>query len=185
MYRMLFGVQACAAKALYRRLAAVGSFAILLVALAGCSAPQDAQRAEAVIASVVSIAQAEEAALPPADAAILTPWANLGATLEGQLKTCISGATTAGSKKSAFLLCFNMFSQGLLSSTELASLRVMSGPSQARVQLIVTAISTGLNIAIAAFGGTVTPAPMVAQAQPTRRELLAFAKENGLSTSGF
>jgi hypothetical protein len=156
-----------------------------LLMTAGCNATQDAQRAEAVIASIVGIAQAEESALPAADAAILTPWATLGATLDGQLKSCIASAGSSGSKKSAFLACFNTFSQGLLSSSELAQLRVVSPASQAKVQLIVTAISTGLNVAIAAMGGTPTPPPQVADRQPTRGQLMAFARQNSLPYGGF
>lgn len=156
-----------------------------LLAIGGCNATQDAQRAEAVIASIVGIAQAEESALPAADAAILTPWANLGATLDGQLKTCITSASAGGGKKAAFLACFNTFSQGLLGSTELAQLRVVSPASQAKVQLIVTAVSTGLNVAIAAMGGVPTSTPQVAERQPTRGELVAFARHNALPISGF
>ena len=150
----------------------------------GCNATQDAQQAEAVITSIVSIAQSEEAVLPPADAAILTPWANLGATLDGQLKTCITSASAAGGKKAAFLACFNTFSQGLLSSAELAQLRIVSPASQAKVQLIVTALSTGLNVAITAMGGTPTPPPQVAARQPTPGELVAFARQNALPIRG-
>jgi hypothetical protein len=153
---------------------------VCVVACAGCNASQAAQRAQSVIAAVLNIAQAEEAALPPSDAAVLTPWVSAGETLNGQLSSCIAGATAAGSKKSAFLACFNTFAQGLFSPTELSQLRLLSPGTQKKVQLWVTAISVGLNVAIPAFGGTEVTPPTLGGA-PSAAELRGFARRIGVA----
>src|SRR5579871_1053987 len=108
------------------RVLAILAVMALAIASAGCNAADAARRAQSVIAAVLQIAQAEEPVLPPTDAAIVAPWVTLGVTLDGQLETCLATAITNGSKKSAFLACFNTFSQGLLGPTELAQLRVLS-----------------------------------------------------------
>jgi hypothetical protein len=151
----------------------------LALACAGCNASDAAQRAQSVVAAVLQIAQAEEPALPPSDAAIVTPWVTLGVTLDGQLETCLATATTNGSKKSAFLACFNTFSQGLLSPAELAQLRVLSPASQKTAQLWITAISVGINVAVPLLGGTAQAPPAVSSIPPTSRELASFAARLG------
>ena len=160
----------------------VSILATLAIALAcaGCNAADAAQRAQSVIAAVLQIAQAEEPALPPADAAIVTPWVTLGVTLDGQLETCLATAATNGSKKSAFFACFNTFSQGLLGPTELAQLRVLSPGSQKTAQLWITAISVGIDVAIPLLGGTAQAPPAVSSIPPSSRELASFAARLGI-----
>ena len=158
---------------------------VVAVLSAGCNVAQDAERAQSVISAVLQIAQAEEPALPPADAAILAQWVHLGITLNAQLTTCVSAAASNGNKKSAFLACFNSFSQGLLQPAELAQLRVLSPASERKVQLYVTAIAVGLNVAIPLLGGTPEPAPAISAVQPSPQELAAFAHRIGAPAPGF
>lgn len=168
-----------------RRLLVAASFTVLVVVVAGCNAAATAQDSANVLAGIINIAKAEAPALPAADAAVVTQWATLGATLDLQLDSCITGAQAAGSKKSAFLTCFNTFAQGLLSTSELAQLKVLSAGSQSKVQLWVTAISLGINAALTAFGGTAqaTPAVSTSAEQPTKAELAHLARRVGLSAA--
>lgn len=141
-----------------------------MLLLPGCNATNDANTAEEVIATTLSIAQAEEPVLPPADAAILTPWVNLGVTLNGQLKTCIG---LSGTSKSKFATCFQTFASGLLSTQELAQLRILSPGSQSKVQLYVTAIITAIGVIVA------LTTPQIAAQPTTQADLQSFAKEHG------
>lgn len=170
-------------KKLCRTLSAIVSPTILLLLSAGCNPTTTAQDFANVITGILNIAKAEIPALPPADGAIVSQWTTLGTTLDGQLRSCVTAATAAGGKKSAFLACFNTFTQGLLSTTELAQLRVISSASQSKVQLWVTAVSLGVNAALTAFGGAAQPAPQVSAEQPTRAALEAFARANNLPVS--
>lgn len=145
--------------------------------LPGCNATSDANTIENIVSTTLAIAQAEEPVLPPADSAILTPWVNLGITLNGQLKTCIA-ANTSG-KKAQFATCFNTFASGLLSTQELASLRVLSPASQNKVQLYVTAIVTAVNIIVNVV------LPQIAQEPTSHKDLVAFAREHNLPSEGF
>jgi hypothetical protein len=149
--------------------------------LASCNALSTAQNFENIINGVLNIAKAEEPVLSPADAAILTPWVNLGVALSAQNQACITSAGAAGSKKAAFLACFNGFAAGLLTPSELAQLRLISPDAQGKVQLYVTAFVIGINAALTSFGGTATPVPTVAAVQPTSADLHAFARQLNLS----
>jgi len=168
-------------RAFCRRLAAVGSFVILLLSAVGCSASATAQDFANVLTGIINIAKAEIPALPPADGAIVTQWTALGTTLDGQLQSCITGAEAAGGKKAAFLACFNTFAAGIASPSELAQLRVLSAGSQSKAQLWVTAIILGVNAALTSFGGTPAATPTVAAVQPTHAELAQLARQVGAS----
>lgn len=158
------------------KLVALGSIAVLVVLFAGCNPATTAQDFANVIAGIFNIAKAEVPALPADDAAIVAQWTTLGTTLEGQLQTCITGATTAGGKKAAFLTCFNAFAGGIVSPSELAQLRVLTSGSQAKVQLWVTAIILGVNAALTAFGGTPTATPQVAAQPSSHQDIVALAR---------
>ena len=162
-------------------MAAVAGLAIAGIFMAGCNATKTAQDFANVLTGVINIAKAEIPALPPADAAIVTQWTNLGTTLDGQLQSCITGATAAGGKKAAFLGCFNTFAAGIASPSELAQLRVLSAGSQSKAQLWVTAIILGVNAALTAFGGAPVAEPTVAAVQPTHAELAELARQAGVS----
>ena len=138
-----------------------GFLAVALLVMIGCNAAADAQTFSKIIGGVIAIAQSEEPALPPADAAVLTPWVNLAQNLQGQLNTCISSAVSAGSKSASFVACFNTFAAGVASPAELAALHVLSPTSQGKVQLYVTAIIVGVNAALIAFKGTAVPSPVI------------------------
>jgi hypothetical protein len=160
-----------------RKLAALSSIAVLVALLsAGCNAATTAQDFANVIAGILNIAKAEVPALPADDAAIVAQWTTLGTALEGQLQTCINGATTAGSKKAAFLACFNVFAGGIVSPSELAQLRVLTSGSQTKVQLWVTAMILGVNAALTAFGGTPAATPKVAAQPPSHQDIVALAR---------
>ena len=168
-------------RAFWKRLAAVGSSVILLLSAVGCNATTAAQDFANVITGILNIAKAEIPALPPADGAIVTEWTTLGTTLDGQLQSCITAATTAGGKKPAFLACFNTFAGGIASPAELAQLRVLSPGSQSKVQLWVTAIILGVNAALTSFGGAPAATPTVAGVQPTHAELAQLARRLDVS----
>ena len=152
----------------------LASLLIVTVLIVGCTAQQAANTADQVIHGILNIAQAEEASLPPADAAIMTPWVALGNTLAGQMDTCIAGG---GSKSATFIACFNSFSSGLLSPTELAQLRIMSASSQSRVQVIATALIVGVNGAMVAYKAATQTAPVIAPAPATPAELRQLANQ--------
>jgi len=168
-------------RAFWKRLAALGSLAILLLPAVGCNATTAAQDFANVITGILNIAKAEIPALPPADGAIVAEWTTLGTTLDGQLQSCITAATTAGGKKPAFLACFNTFAAGIASPAELAQLRVLSAGSQSKVQLWVTAIILGVNAALTSFGGVPAATPTVAGVQLTHAELAQLARRLGVS----
>jgi len=136
---------------------------------------------DVAIADVPSLQQA--GAFSAADATAISGFLQAGKTLDGQLGTCITDATNAGSKKVAFLSCFNTFANGLMSPAELAQLRILSPGAQQRVQLWVTAATLALNTAISAAGGTPTPVPVTigTSAAPSTEELREFAQRLNLS----
>ena len=158
----------------------VAVFALFAVSLgmSGCNPYSDATKAETVISALLNIAKAEEPVLSPADAAILTPWVNLGTTLNGQLQTCIAAGGTMG-KSGTFTTCFNAFAAGLLNPTELAQLRLLSASSQGRVQEIVSGVVVAINIIVP----LVTPS--VSDSTPTHDQLRTFAKQNHVPLYGY
>lgn len=141
------------------------------ISMSGCSASTAATKAQAVIGGILQVAQAEiqpgSTAIPAKDLPAVTAWVNLGVTLNAQLGSCNSAATAAGNKKAAFLACFNTFVNGLLSPSELTQLRVISPSSQSKVILWATAAALGVNVAIAAFGGTEVATPVTVPATTT------------------
>lgn len=140
-----------------------GMAAVVLVCfgLSACNGLQTATRAQGIITAVLNVAAAEEPSVPAADQAAFTNWVNLGKTLDGQLSACITNVGGVTGKGAKFSVCFNTFASGLLSSSELAQLRVLSPGSTSKVQAVVTAIVTGVNVAFAAFGGSSLQAPSV------------------------
>jgi len=160
------------------------SAALLCMSLTACNQTpaQTADRVEVVVQGVLQIAQAEESALPPADAAILKPWVDLGNTLNSQLGSCIAAS---GSSSSKLATCFNAFASGLLSPQELAQLKIISPSSQNRVQLWATAIIAGVNVALTAFKAANAPTPQIAATPTSARELRNFARANRLPAYGF
>lgn len=148
--------------------------------LSGCNAYQTAQRFETVLAGIISIAQAEEGALPPADAAIVKQWTDLGVTLDSQLNACIMVAGQHGGKGATFAGCFNTFASGLASPAELAQLRVLSPGAQKKAQLYVTAAILGVNAALTAFKVAEQPVPQIGSApQPSAQEINQLRVELG------
>jgi len=166
-------------RAAFQRLAVVGSLVILLLPAVGCNVATAAQDFADVITGILNIAKAEVPALPPADGAIVAQWTTLGTTLDGQLQSCITDATTAGGKKAAFLACFNTFAAGIASPAELAQLRVLSAGSLSKVQLWVTAIVLGVNAALTSFGGTAAATPQIAAEPTSHQDLVALARQVG------
>jgi hypothetical protein len=133
----------------------------------GCTAQQvanGANTADHVISGVLTIAQAEEPALPPADAAMLASWVNQGQTLEGQLHSCISGATAAGSKSAAIASCFNTFASGFLNPTELAGFHITSAATQAKVQTYITIAIIAVNGVLSFVKSAPVSTPTIAPA---------------------
>jgi len=166
-------------RAACQRLALVGSLVILLLPAVGCNVATTAQDFANVITGILNIAKAEIPALPPGDGAIVAQWTTLGTTLDGQLQSCITDATTAGGKKTAFLACFNTFAAGIASPAELAQLRVLSAGSLSKVQLWVTAIVLGVNAALTSFGGTAAATPQIAAEPTSHQDLVALARQVG------
>lgn len=136
--------------------------------MVGCNAQQAAQTTSNVINGILNIAQAEEAALSPTDSAIMTPWVNLGFTLDSQLNTCINAA---GGTKAKLASCITGFTSGLLSPAELAQLRILSPAVQTKVQIVATAVIIAVNGALTQFGAAAQPNPTVAAVPATHAEL--------------
>lgn len=169
MHEMISNVASSVAKpSSYKRFTVAGSFMVLLLMAAGCNATTAAQDFANVITGILNIAKAEEPTLPSADGAIVAQWTALGTTLDGQLQTCITGASAAGGKKAAFLACFNTFAAGIASPSELAQLRV-------------TAIILGVNAALTSLGGTAQATPTVAAVPASHEDLEALARRVGVS----
>lgn len=135
--------------------------------MSSCSAQQTAQNISNVVGGILNIAQAEEPALPQADAAVITPWIALGFTLQGQANTCIAAA---GNTKSKLATCLTAFVGGLLSPTEMAQLRILSPAAQKKVQLWATACLIAINGALTNWGQSPQPNPTLATG-PTAAEL--------------
>jgi hypothetical protein len=146
--------------------------ALSLVLLTSCNGNglQTAQRAQSAIQVALNIAAVEENLVPVQDQAIYKNFVTLGNTLNGQLGTCITNVTGIMGTGAKFASCFNTFAQGVLSPVELAQLRLLSPTTAAKVQLYVTAVVAGVNIAIAAFGGTPAATPVVG-ASPSTSQL--------------
>jgi len=155
--------------------------AVLALALIGCNAQQKAQDVYNVIGAVVAVAQAEAVNVPPADQVVYNGFVTLAGTLADQLKVCI---TASGTKSAKLLACFNAYAVGLSSPTELAQLRILSPTVQKKVQLYVTSLVVGVNVALRFFGGaqvappSVAPTPAKADVDQLRNEI---ASRTGLS----
>lgn len=148
-----------------KRITMITVVAALMLTQIGCSAATTAERTQSVLQAVIAVAQAETPAIPIQDQPKYTAFTNLASTLDGQLGTCITNVTgtagTAMNTKSKFLTCFNTFTSGLLTSPELAQLQISDSKTQQEVQLYVTAIVQGVNIALTFFGGSPAVTPTV------------------------
>lgn len=149
--------------------------AILLfsVVFIGCNAQTAAQDAQVAISVAVSIAAAEEPAIPAGDQAAFTSFVTLAQTLDTQLGTCITQVSGVMGKSGKFLACFNTFAGGLASPAEMAQLRLLSPSTQQKVQIYVTAAIAAVNIAIKAYGGASASTPTVATLTPDNQQELA------------
>lgn len=144
--------------------------------LSGCNYQQDAQKTANVIAAVIAVAKAEAQVVPPADQAAYNNFIAALSTLDGQLNTCIAGASS--SRKATFLNCFNTFATGLTTPAELAQLRIVDKGVQGKVVLYVVGIVAGVNVALSFFGGTAVTPPTAGPA-PTSSELRELANQIG------
>ena len=142
----------------------------LAVLMSACNGYDVAVRVANIIAAVLQVAAAESAAVPAADQPAYKNFVVLGQTLESQLQACLEAADSGMTKSSKFLACFNNFTSGLAAPAELAQLRVLAPDTQKRVQLYLTAITVGVNTAIAAYGGTQSAPPSITQA-PTKADM--------------
>jgi hypothetical protein len=149
-----------------KRALALATLVCVIPFLTGCNAYATATRTQAIVAGILSIANADipvleqAGTITPADAPIVNAYLALGVSLNTQLGSCIAGANSAGGKSAAFLSCFTTFSNGLLSPSELAGLRVLSPKAQTQTVLWVTAIALGVNVAFQAFGGATVATPV-------------------------
>ena len=159
-----------------KRLIASCLAVLVAVSLTGCTAQSTATKAQAVIGAVLTVAQAEQSLVPPADQAAFANFVSLGLTLNAQLGTCIAKSDGVMGVGSKFGACFTAFATGLTTPAELAQLRVLSEPSQKKVGLYLTGIIAGVNI-IVAF-----TAPAGAPPAPTAAELHNLGLRAGLST---
>jgi hypothetical protein len=141
--------------------------AVLALALTGCNAQQKAQDVYNVIEAVVAVAQAEAVNVPAADQVAYNGFVTLAGTLADQLKVCI---TSSGTKSAKLLACFNAYAVGLSSPTELSQLRVLSPAAQKKVQLYVTSLVVGVNVALRFYGGSQVAAPAVVPT-PTKADV--------------
>lgn len=142
----------------------------LSVLMSACNGYDVATRVVNIIAAVLQVAAAETAAVPAADQPAYKSFVVLGQTLESQLQTCLEAADSGMKRSGKFLACFNNFTSGLTAPAELAQLRVLAPDTQKQVQRYLTAITVGVNVAVAAYGGTQSSAPSIAPA-PTKAEL--------------
>lgn len=145
--------------------------------MTACNGYSVATTAQKVIGAVLQVAVAEEPAIPPADQPAYTSFVGLAQTLDSQLGTCINTANSGMSKSAKFLACFNAFAAGLNTPGELAALRVTSPSTQSKAELYIVAVITGVNVAVAAFGGTPATAPTVAAVQPSQDDLRSLAAQ--------
>lgn len=158
--------------------------------IAGCNASQVAQGAFKVVSTALIFANDELPVLQSTNVVSASESAALGAylsfvgNLNGQYESCITNAQNTVLKNAGkFLACLNTFSQGLADPKELASLRVLNPKAQAKAQLWIAAVQTGINIAVIDLGGMQSPAPVVGPA-PTSAELHDFARQAGIA-NGF
>jgi hypothetical protein len=147
----------------------------LAVLFTGACSAQQAATTQRVIAAIIDTFRAEIPVLPAQDQLPATQFVALGVTLDNQLAQCISVAPSVMGTKGRVQSCFSIFATGLLSPAELAQLRVLSGKSQARVQLVVTGIVAAVNIWIAFDTPVVGPAPSAEELQDLRDKVLPAA----------
>ena len=170
-----------------RNLLRLGVMLLCFTGLAGCNIYNDATNTVAVVGNIITIAQTDLPALQATGIFSATEGTNIAnyltaaSTLNTQTGSCVQTAHAAGNKKSAFLACFNTFTQGLLAPQELALLRVINPKAQQTVQVWVTAVVLAVNTALQLSGGTPAAPPQVAALPASRPELLAFEKRLGLS----
>jgi hypothetical protein len=163
---------------------------ILSFGMQGCSAYGDAQNSVQVIGGIVSLAQADmpeliaAGAFTAAEGATVQQWLTGLATLDTQAATCVQAAHVAGDKKVAFLACFTIFANGLVTPAELALFRVMNPKAQQKIQLWVTAATLAFNAIIAILGGTALAAPTVAANPASHQELADFGARLNLGQYG-
>jgi len=160
------------------KLLAVPLLALSMI-FAGCTAQSGAQEASDVIQAILTVATAEEASVPAQDAVVYKEFVTLGNTLESQLQSCNTAAVSSGSKKATFLACFNAFATGLTNSQELSEVRLVSSPTQHKIQVYVTAIVAGVNVGIAAFSGIKVSPPAVSSQAATKAELQTLRQAIG------
>lgn len=139
----------------------LATFALTALLMTGCNAQQTAQKAAAIIGAAFAAAQQDISAVPQQDQAAYSNFVTLGQTLDHQLQACLAAS---GTKSAKLLACFNGFAAGLNSPAELVQLRILSGPSQNKVQKYLDFAIAAVNIAVAAYGGSEVTAPQV---QPT------------------
>ena len=156
----------------------------LAVLFTGACSAQQAATTQRVIAAIIDTFRAEIPVLPAQDQLPATQFAALAVTLDNQLAQCISTVPTVMGTKGRVQSCFSIFATGLLSPAELAQLRVLSGKSQARVQLVVTGIVAAVNIWIAFDTPVVGPAPSAAELQELRDKVLSDAGVTDEATQG-
>lgn len=138
------------------------------VALIGCNATSAAQKFSNIFAGILSVAQADEPALPASDAGIVNHWVTLGQTLDAQLNSCI---TITKGNKAKIAGCITAFGSGLTNTAELAQLRILTPATQSKIQVIATAVVLAVNAALAQFGGAARSMPAVSTKPATSAEL--------------
>jgi hypothetical protein len=171
--------------------AAVLVFAVALsFGMQGCTAYNDATNSVQVIGGIISLAQADlpeliaAGAFSATEGATVQQWLAGLSTLDTQAANCVQSAHVAGNKKAAFLACFTIFANGLVTPAELALFRVMNPKAQQKIQLWVTAATLAFNAIIAILGGSALTAPTVAQNAPTHEELATFRERLNLAQYG-
>jgi hypothetical protein len=161
----------------------------------GCTAAQVASAAQntaVVIGKTIALAQAELPALQAtglfsaAEGTVIAGYLTTAANLDGQLVSCNTAATAAGSKKAAFLSCVTIFATGLANPAELTALRVINPKAQAKVLEWLGVVTLSVNLVVTLAGGTAVPAPVIGTTPaPAASALRPLAIRAGVSARDF
>lgn len=149
---------------------------LLSFSITGCNGLSAATKAQNVITAVITVAKAEAPVVPAQDQAAYSNFVNLAISLDGQLAKCITSVSGIMGKSGKFASCFTTFASGLTTPAELAQLRVLNPQTQQKVQLYLTSIVAGVNVALAFFSNSAVPPPVVTPTPTSAKDVQDFMR---------
>lgn len=138
-----------------------GVFLVLFsIGIAGCKDPYgtcikaDSDIAQGVSSAFATIQQLQSQGLiSAAEAVNVAGYFEFANQADEAFGVCVQAAYVAGSTAGAYTACASTFNTALDSPAELALIHVSNPTTQAKINTMVTGISTGVSLVITALGG--------------------------------